>query len=104
MHTCARSAAHTPTRTLARTHAARTHARARCVQALDEITPLETKKAKIERDLHKDRERADKFRGACARVISLHMQSIASGLQPMPKKLARFTRQRATAFCGKSQR
>jgi hypothetical protein len=34
------------------THAARTHARARCVQALDEITPLETKKAKIERDLH----------------------------------------------------
>jgi hypothetical protein len=51
------------------THAARTrsHACAR-TQALDEITPLETKKAKIERDLHKERERADKFRGSRARA------------------------------------
>ena len=65
MHTC--------------THAARTHARERCVQALDEITPLETKKAKIERDLHKEHERADKFRGACARVNQrCTLQSIAS--------------------------
>jgi hypothetical protein len=41
------------------------------VQALDEITPLETKKAKIERDLHKERERADKFRGARVRARNL---------------------------------
>ncbi len=45
------------------------------MQALDDITlitPLEIKKAKIERDLHKERERADKFRGACARIVSVH--------------------------------
>lgn len=72
MRTCARSARPHP-RMHTCTHAARTrsHACAR-TQALDEITPLETKKAKIERDLHKERERADKFRGARARVVSAH--------------------------------
>ena len=105
MSTCARSARPHP-RMHTCTHVARTrsHTCAR-TQALDEITPLETKKAKIERDLHKERERADKFRGACARVIRMHTAFDCIGaMQPMPRKLARSMRQRATACCGISQR